>query len=520
MIKSFILSYRIKNAYRANAVIYSIKQIPIIKQIISSTLYGNSGIKVIGNLISLIIEFLSIFSSSLIYLMLFYILPIQMFDNKADTFVTIFIFLTIVGGLFNTNMFDPSKDKFYAIILMRFDAKKYVLSNYIYFLVKTVLGFIPFVLIAYLSYKVNILICISLPIFVIFIKNIFNAINLIKYNKKRFLNNENKPQLFNGILAVVLIILAYSLPYFNIQVGSIIYLIILIVAFILSVISVIYIIKFPKYKNVYNDLFKGNDINSNDLKKVNKDMYEKQITYDIKDLSSKKGYAYFNDIFVRRHKKLLSRASKRISLISILIFILLIICSIIFKDFSKEINSYLEKSLAYYLFIMYFINRGQTITQTMFMNCDHSMLTFRFYKQQSAILSLFKERLITLIKLNIVPGVIIAVGSTILLYTSGGTDLINYLVTFVSIISMSIFFSVHYLVLYYLLQPYNIDLKIKNPLFSIICGLTYYVCYMSIQIKMPIIVFGSVIIVFTLVYCLVGLFLAYKLAPKTFKLRN
>ncbi len=40
-----------------------------------------------------------------------------------------------------------------------------------------------------------------------------------------------------------------------------------------------------------------------------------------------------------------------------------------------------------------------------------------------------------------------------------------------------------------------------------------------IQIKMPILGFGIATIVFCIAYCLISLFIAYKYAPKTFKLR-
>ena len=168
---------------------------------------------------------------------------------------------------------------------------------------------------------------------------------------------------------------------------------------------------------------------------------------------------------------------------------------------------------------MYFINRGQKITQTMFMNCDHSMLTYRFYRQPHAVLSLFKERLKTLIKLNIIPGFIMALGTVLLLYATGGASIIDYAITFTTIISMSIFFSVHYLVLYYLLQPYDVNLEVKNPAFLTICSMTYFVCYMAIKIKLPIIAFGTFMILFTIIYSVISLYLAYRFATKTFKLR-
>lgn len=39
MIKSFITSFKLKNTYRVNSIIYSIKQLPLIKKILPNTLY-------------------------------------------------------------------------------------------------------------------------------------------------------------------------------------------------------------------------------------------------------------------------------------------------------------------------------------------------------------------------------------------------------------------------------------------------------------------------------------------------
>lgn len=54
-----------------------------------------------------------------------------------------------------------------------------------------------------------------------------------------------------------------------------------------------------------------------------------------------------------------------------------------------------------FLFIMYAINRGTTYTRALFMNCDHSMLTYSFYRKPSFILHLFWIRLREIVKWSI-----------------------------------------------------------------------------------------------------------------------
>ena len=54
--------------------------------------------------------------------------------------LNILFFLTIAGAISNNTMFDPTKDKYYAMILMRMDARKYTLTNYLYNMFKILLG--------------------------------------------------------------------------------------------------------------------------------------------------------------------------------------------------------------------------------------------------------------------------------------------------------------------------------------------------------------------------------------------
>ena len=198
----------------------------------------------------------------------------------------------------------------------------------------------------------------------------------------------------------------------------------------------------------------------------------------------------------------------------------LIILTMINPSIKTLTNKSLLTLLPYMVFIMYIINKGPVVTQAMFMNCDHSMLTYSFYKTPKVILGLFKERLKTLIKINLLPALVIALGLVLILFITGGTDNnLNYLVLFISIISMSIFFSVHYLVMYYLLQPYNVNVEVRSGTYKIVQWLTYFVCYFMLQIKMPIISFGVVAIIFCVLYSVISLYLAYRYAPKTFKLR-
>lgn len=518
MINSLILSFKIRNCYRVNSIIYCLKNTPIIKKILPYSLYTNKGFKVFANIISAIIELLSIFVGKALYIYIFYVIFVPLFSNQANAYINIFVYLTIIGGLLNTYMFNPSIDKYYAIVLMKFDAKKYTISNYLYYLVKCLLGLLPFTIIVGGLFKVPLFVDILIPFYIVNIKNIFNAVSLALYKKNKKMRNENKFNLLIIFIVIILLFIAYGLPSLKIYIiNSTIFYIMFGISLLLGLISFNYILKNNLYKKMCKYILKTDEIIPNN-DKANLKLYNKQINKE--DVNTNKtGYEYFNYIFVSRHKKLLFSATKKISICLIIFFVLTFIITFMFPDENKEINNFLKNSIPYYLFVMYFINRGQKICQTMFMNCDRSMLTYRFYREKESLLLLFKERLKTLITLNIIPGIIIAVGSTLLIYLTGGAKLSIYIITFLTIISMSIFFSIHYLVLYYLLQPYDINLDVKNPAFMTICGITYMVCYAASQVQIPTLIFGICMCLFTIIYTLLSLLFAYKYAPTRFKLR-
>ena len=112
-------------------------------------------------------------------------------------------------------------------------------------------------------------------------------------------------------------------------------------------------------------------------------------------------------------------------------------------------------------------------------------------------------------------------GLALILFATGGTDNpLNYVVLIVSILCMSLFFSIHYLTIYYLLQPYNAGTELKSGTYRIVLSVTYVVCFVLMQLRMPIMIFGIMTIVFCVLYSIVASILVYRFAPKTFRLRT
>ena len=208
---------------------------------------------------------------------------------------------------------------------------------------------------------------------------------------------------------------------------------------------------------------------------------------------------------------------------TIILSILTIVVMIVIFEFPKYnglINKTIINNIGWIVIIMYFINRGAIVTQAMFFNCDHSMLKFNFYRKPDVIIGLFKKRLSTLIRINLLPTIVISVAIPVILFLTGGVHYnFDYLNIFICVISISIFFSIHYLVIYYLLQPYNEYMKIKSPMYSLISFVTYFISYLFTKININLTLFCILTIIFTFVYTFVALHLIYKKAPYTFKIK-
>ena len=420
-------------------------------------------------------------------------------------------------------MFTPTKDKYYAMIILGMDAREYTLINYLYSTLKTLLAFglFGFVFGSYIG--LSVLQIVLIPFFVAGTKIISDAYSVWYYEKNSTVKNENKLSVLSWICVSVLFVCAYGLPLMGIILPETVCIVIMFFVIFCGFLCVYKILSFKNYRSMYKELL--TDILTMQMDKsvqisIQREKSHRNITADAGIASNKKGFEYLNELFVRRHRRILWQSVIKITAVSVLIVAGLLILFVVKPDTKSTVNGMLMTYLPYFVFIMYLINRGTGFTCALFVNCDHSLLTYSFYKQPKFILKLFQIRLREIIKINLLPAVVIGAGLALLLFASGGTDNpLNYAILFVSVVCLSVFFSVHYLTLYYLLQPYNAGTELKSGTYRIIMALTYFICYGMIQIEISTLIFGIMTIVFCVLYCIVASILVYIFAPKTFRIR-
>lgn len=525
MNKTLKISFSLKNTYRVNGILFSLKQIPLLKRLLPATLYKVKALKIFANILSILWEILSTFIGKFLYFVTMVcgigILYKELPENEV--FLHILLILTVIGSFANTNLFNPTKDKYYAMILMRMDAREYTLVNYIYSILKVVIGFLPFTLLFGLDRGVPLWFCLLLPLCIAGMKLTYAAITLWDYEKRGFGYNENKLSKYVWGCIALLLGVTYAPPAFGFAVPEMVSMILFLVCIPLGAIGLKKVLTFRDYYAINKELLSGltNQMDSTAQTQLVKQVNEKKISTDTSITSNRKGFEYLNELFIKRHKKILWNSTKKISYVCAFLVAAVLVIVYLLPEEKSAINKIVMTWLPYFVFIMYAINRGTNFTQALFMNCDHSLLTYSFYKQPNFILRLFQIRLREIMKINAVPAMVIGVGLALILYATGGTDNpLNYVVLIVSVLCMSLFFSIHYLTIYYLLQPYNAGTELKSGTYRIVLSVTYVVCLAFMQLRMPIMIFGIMTIVFCALYSIVASILVYRLAPKTFRLRT
>ena len=137
---------------------------------------------------------------------------------ENEVFLHILLILTVIGSFMKTHLFNPTKDKYYAMILMKMDAREYTLINYIYSMLKIVIGFLPFMIIFGMDRGVPLWLCLILPFCIAGMKLFAAAVTLLDYERRGFGYNENKLSKYVWGCIALLLGITYAPPAFGLAV--------------------------------------------------------------------------------------------------------------------------------------------------------------------------------------------------------------------------------------------------------------------------------------------------------------
>ena len=391
MISSLKRSLKIDICYAVNSFIYSLRKLPILDDLITDDIYKSKRLKSIIRFISLILSFGKMIVGRLFYFLVIYISCLYIFENDGY-FHHVFFLFTIIGMFINNKLLNTSQKKYLSILVFNMDAKGFMWSSLVWDLfINLILNSIGF-LVFYNVVNIDIIMCILLILLCPICRVIGEGLNILYYKKFGYIWYNNYP-LYFSILGIFLSLCL--LPLINISVNNIFVIISCVIGFIFSIISFIYLRSITDYKIIFKDLNSLNKAMNEEEAKA----YSRQSMVEIKNkdkeisldkINGKKGYDLFNTIFYERHKEILENSSRKYSLIIFVLYVVFIGIVIFNDSIDNSVHSFLMTKLGMFVLIMYFINRGSIVTQAMFYNCDHAMLTYKFYREPNVLLGLFK----------------------------------------------------------------------------------------------------------------------------------
>ncbi|MBR2827860.1 MAG: hypothetical protein IKE70_01335 [Bacilli bacterium] len=511
-------SLEIDTIYSMNSFIYTIGKLPILRDLFTNDIYKNTSSKKVLGFFGVIFSLLKKLLYKYIYFYIIYYVSSNLLKNHPDkAFIHIYCILTIIGMFIHNRILDPSKKKYFSLILFNMEDTHFLKATILWN--QFTLLFWNSIFLFYFSnlLKISFDVTTLLILFSFFIRLIGEEGLILFYKKYHYMFYNNTILYFSIIIPIFL---CSFLPLINIYLTSITLLICTIISIILGFLSFILLWNIKDYKKMYKEI----SHNTNPMNQKNNKDYMRQSMVEVRDkdkwihskkLEGKEGFHYLNTIFNERHKEILFRSIKRYSILLIIFYIGVIYC-IMNNLYKKEINNILNIHILWLPLVMFFLNRGSIITQAMFYNCDHAFLKYQFYREPRNLLRLFKIRMITLIKLNLLPAIIMVIGNTIIYSLTNRENLIG--ISIGMILSLNIFFSIHYLVIYYLLQPYNKDMEMKSIPYLIVSFLTYLISFIITLTNLSPILLMSGIIVFTIVYIPISIHLVKKYGPSTFRI--
>lgn len=531
MFNALFLSYKVAFTQSVNHFFYYLKKIPFIGKIFSDEVYKKTTLKVVVGAVVECFKLLLGFFLSALAMGIFVLGPMYILDKQIsnmDLFSHYFFFFYFMAGPIMTNTIFTTQDvQSYTLVqILRINKRDFYLSKILFTLLIKVLRYVVILFFIDLFLGFDSLEFAALLFYIISMVLVWEGLVLLVFDNKKC-NIYKKPFITIGSVLAMLAI-SYSLPYMGVILNMQNLMFnptFILVIFLMAVIAITKLYVYKDYNKVANEMLSRENVFQlanimQDAKFADVNLDEKALeleTVDAKD--TLEGYNYFNYLFFTRHGSILKKPIRNRAIILGILTIFIWGVLIIKTELREPAVDLLKSISPYLIFLMYFISTGEKFSRALFFNCDRYMLKEGYYKEKEAILSNFTIRLIKIVSLNMIPAAIISVlivGVGIIGGLGSDTVLFPIIVT---VFSLALFFSTHYLFLYYILQPYTKELTSKSPLFTIINGLVYFATYGLMQVRTSSVYFTMGVLTFTVTYVLLAILFTYKFAPTTFRLK-
>ncbi|NQX48245.1 hypothetical protein HQN87_23230 [Paenibacillus tritici] len=539
MIRTLKAILEVRGMSGANRLMFYVRKLPVLGKRVPASVYAETALKQTLSVVVHILKVLMAFLTKFAYLGIMIYLPVKFIGNditlslsvQYQLYLQILLCLSFLVGAFSSVIIlEPKRDKYIFVKLMRLPAERYMRTTLTLRGVSFLVTFIPAMMVFGSLLGAPLWHGVVLALLLTFWRAACEALHLWIFDRYGIVVIKKTGVVWTAIGIGYLLAYIPLLPGFAVvDSGMLFNLPVVLGVMVLGTLSAVYIARYAGYQNAVDAVTKIDDPLL-DMGRMMKEARVKEVAtqeqqYTAEQLKpgpfeGKSGYAYLNAIFFSRHRRLLtSPIQRRLVIIGALFAAALLTMLLSHATFTK-LAHYLISALPTFLIVMNYTSIGERLCKAMFYNCDLSLLRYGFYREQSAILSNFRIRLLRLSVLNLIPAAAICLAVNVLLLLSGeswgAADAVIFCVT---ILALSLFFSVHHLFMYYIFQPYSTELNVKNPFFTIVNSVVLAIGFIAMQFRSEPGMFAWVVVLSAAVYMLAALVLVYKFSGRTFRVK-
>lgn len=531
MLRTLNILFRVQTSSTVNVLVYYIRKLPLLSKLITTSVYGNHRLKRFIAIFARLIIILGRFLLSIAYVGLLLYVPVIIGgaaeEQQLAQFIHLFVIISfIVASFSNAIILETKRSKYVAIKLLRMSPIRYT---------KTML-----------TYKyVMFFICLTTAMLLFGSLLGGSALQLLQLtlaatlwrvlceygHLQYFVKTERVLIKQNGIIWTVFFVgfaAAYA-PIFLQQTpftaAMVMHWAVLAIIVAAGLFATFALARYPDYRTIVNAATQKDDpllnfsqlmVDANKASVASKDSDYAMERTPQHQFRSKQGYAYLNALFFARHRSLIRRpVNTRLQAIGIIGLLGAVLALTIeeLAPYATDIGSI----IALLPLAMFYISIGEKLCKAMFYHCDLSLLRYRFYR--AAAPQHFRIRLFSIMGKNITIAIALCVALTVFYYAAGGTLWQEVLMLALSIIVLSLFFSMHHLLMYYVFQPYTTELNLRNPYFFFVTMIVSGACGAALFIRVPVPTFTVALLSITIIYYVVVWLLVHRFGERTFRIK-
>jgi hypothetical protein len=534
MLTTFSTLFSIRTSSTVNRLIFYAQKLPLVGKAIKDTQYANlkgkKAIAVIASLLHIIWGFVSklAFLGLMVYMPAVAINGTLSQEDQLSLFLHIFLLLSFgVAGVASVKVLETKREKYIAVKLMRMKPAAYMQASLGYRYCSYFIYYIPAMLLFTSLLNVPILQGMALAVSVTLWRVLCEYLHLKLFQKKGIV------LIKNNVAVWLAIGLGYGAAYVPLLLnwtpmsGELLLLwpVTLVIA-MLGAIAALQLKRYSDYRTAVDAATKRDDplldlsrmfVEANKKQVKSKDIDYTSIAGQTAQYNNREGYAYLNALFFARHRSLLLRPLwNRMAIIGAL-GVIGIALAIFEPEKASSLAAKWSTGLPWLIWIMNFLSIGEKACKAIFYNCDLSLMRYSFYR--NAAEQHFRERLYRICGYNLALAALLGAALTGFALTAGGVPSEELLLTLVSLFALAVFFSIHHLFLYYILQPYSTELNMKNPFFFVVNFIVSIAFVLALILKADAAALAIAIVAITIVYFITALTLVKKWGPRTFRVK-